>query len=465
MNNKADFIDRHSELASLQGHYDVAGSQLVVVYGRRRLGKTALIRAFTKDKPCVYYMADRAGEVSQRNAVARVMADALGEPSLASARYDDWYALFQTFDRFRKTARKTVLVLDEYQYLCQVQSGFSSFLQKWWDENWSRDNLFLILCGSLTSMMYRETLANSSPLYGRSDAQILLKPLDYMHVRDFCSDKREVALVERFALCGGVPRYLQLLKPYRTFREALVKGVLDTSSVLYAEARYLLRDEIDVPNTCWSVLEAIAGGAHRISEIAARLATPANQLTRYLDLLRDLAIVEREVPVTEKNPSKSKRGIYNITDPFLGLWFGCVYPYESFFEFGHTDAALRKLRPRLDRHIEACYEHLCRARMRHTMDEYGCVKVGRAWSSAYEIDIAGVDERGLVRLCGECKWSRRKVGVSILNDLRATMEASRLPVAADAHTVLFGRSGFTQALRNEAEADKRLHLVDRAFVR
>jgi len=457
------FVDRCAELSALEGQYARAGSRLVVIYGRRRLGKTALIRAFSSGRPCVYYMADRAGEMSQRNALARVMADALGEPSLASARYDDWYALFQAFDRLRSSRSKTVLVLDEYQYLCQVQSGFSSFLQKWWDEHWSRGGVFLVLCGSLTSMMYRETLSSSSPLYGRSDAQILLKPLDYEHVPAFCPDRREVALVERYALCGGVPRYLEVLRPYRTFREALEKGVLDASSVLHAEARYLLRDEIDVPNTCWSILEAIAGGAHRISEIAGRLAIPANGLTRYLELLRDLAIVEREVPITEKTPSKSKRGVYRITDPFLGLWFGCIYPYESFFEFGQTDAALRKIRPRLDRHIESCYESLCRAWARRGMLEYGCVNVGRAWGGAYELDVCGVDERGVIRLFGECRWSRRKVGVSVLDGLRATVEASGVHVAADAHIVLFSRSGFTESLLAEAKANECVHLVSRLF--
>jgi len=463
MNNESVFVDRHDELAHIQGHYDLAGSQMVVVYGRRRLGKTSLIRVFAEGKPCVYYMADRAGEVSQRNAVARVMANALDEPSLTAARYNDWYALFETFDRFRGMDSKTVLVFDEYQYLCQVQPAFSSFPQKWWDERWSKGNLFLILCGSVTSMMYRETLASSSPLYGRSDARILLKPLDYTHVSEFCADKRETALVERYALCGGVPRYLQLLKPYRTFRDALVKGVLNTSSALHSEARYLLRDEIDVPNTCWSILEAIAGGAHRISEIASRLAAPANQLTRYLDLLRDLAIVEREVPITEKNPSKSKRGLYNITDPFLRLWFGCIYPYESLFEFGHVQTALQKLQPRLDRHIEACYERLCRMKLRHSMQKYGCVGVGRVWGAGFEVDIGGVDEAGLLRLCGECKWSRRKVGISVLHDLRNVLKEHRLPVADDAHTVLFSRSGFTKELQDAARADDSLHLVEKVF--
>lgn len=458
------FINRDSELNSLESLYRLPGSQLVVVYGRRRLGKTSLLREFSRGKSAIYYMADKAGEVSQRAGLARAMAESLDEPTLGQVQYDSWYDLFAAFDRVRPSGQKLILMFDEYQYLCQTQPAFSSYMQKWWDEHWRDGNIFLVLCGSLTSMMYRETLAHSSPLYGRCTGQLLLKPFPYRHVRDFVTNPGERTCVERYALCGGVPRYLELMSPYRDFMTGLREGILSPAAPLHNEARYLLQDEIDVPNTCWSLLEAMASGAHRISELASRLQLPANQLTRYVSLLRDLSIVDREVPVLERNPSKSKRGLYVITDPFLRLWFGDLYPYESFFEIGTTDAILERLQPRLERHIALCYEQLCRDYIRHRLVRDGAtVRIGRQWGAHYEMDIAGVNTADELTVLGECKWSTYKVGLSILTSLQSAAEGHKLPLADDIQWLLFSRSGFTKELQQHAESTPNIKLIDRIF--
>ncbi len=460
------FINRERELASLNRVYQEPAGGLVVLYGRRRLGKTSLLREFSRDKRCVYYMADQAAELSQRNSMARVMADALNEPLMEQMQYAEWYDLFAAFDRLRPGDQKTVLIIDEYQYLCKAQPAFSSFLQKWWDEQWKNEEVLLILSGSLTSMMYRETLAHSSPLYGRSSGQILLRPLGLQHIPEFINDPTEEKCVERYALCGGVPRYLELFQNTNDFESALLDGVLNPDAPLHVEARYLLQDEIDVPNVCWSLMEAIASGATRISEMASRLAQPANSLTRYLSLLRDLSMVEREVPVAEKNPSKSKRGVYVIKDSFLRLWFGCVYPYESFFEIGNTDAAFQKLRPLLNRHIELTYEMLCREYvLAHPELAPNMIRVGRQWGAHYEVDVAGVNAQGCFALLGECKWSRKKVGLSVLRDLQETVRQQNLSLSSDVQWVLFSRSGFSDDLQALADEQSNIRLISRLFKR
>lgn len=458
------FINRELELESLDQLYRRAGGCLAVVYGRRRLGKTALLREFVKDKSAVYYMADKAGEVSQRDSMARTMAMSLNEPLLESVRYDSWYDLFSAFDRVRDDSKKRVLIIDEYQYLCQVQPAFSSFIQKWWDEHWMSDNLMVVLCGSLTSMMYKETLSQSSPLYGRVDGQILLRPLDYRHVVHFVSGSSEERRVEQYALCGGVPRYLELMQGFQSFKQALVDGVFYSHAPLHNEARYLLQDEVDVPNTCWSLLEAIASGATRISELASRLALPANSLTRYIALLRDLSIVEREVPVMENNPAKSKRGVYQITDAFLRLWFGCVYPYESFLEVGLNDAVFSRVQPLLQRHVEFIFEKMCRDYAReHFALELDAVRVGRQWGAHYEIDIAGVDRANRLVLAGECKWSNLKVGLSVLRELQQTVHEQKLTVSSGIKWVLFSKCGFTDDLREYAGLHSEVFLVESLY--
>jgi AAA+ ATPase superfamily predicted ATPase len=459
------FINRDAELDRLYALYRQEKSSLVILYGRRRLGKTTLLNAFSRkyDIPFCYFMADRAGEESQKNTVAIAMSASLGEPLLQAVSYETWYDLFAAFDRFRRKDRKIVLIFDEYQYLCQVQPAFSSFIQKWWDEHWAEESIMVILCGSVTSMMYRETMAASSPLYGRADAQMLLSPLSYCHTREFFPDRGDTELVELYSISGGVPRYLELIREYPSFNEALRKLALHRSGILYREARYLLQEEITTPNTCWSILNALGNGTGRISELGSRLKLPANQLTRYIELLRDLYLIYREVPVLEKNPQKSKKGFYQVADPFLRLWFGSIYPYESFLEFGQFSVIEARLRPLIDSHISHCYEKLCRDFVSMRAGELKCLRVGRQWGKNYEIDVAGVNGKNELTVVGECKWSRRKVGLSVLRDLKQKVTVNKLPLSGDCRYLLFGKSGFTKELQEMVRRDHRLELVDSIF--
>lgn len=461
MNN---FFNRENELARLETLFrQRQTSSLAIIYGRRRLGKTALLKAFCRDKTYCYFMADRAGEAALKRSVSVAMSEALSEPLIQSAVYPEWYDLFSAFDRFRPKDEKVVLIFDEYQYLCQVQPAFSSFVQKWWDEKWKDDNLMLILCGSVTSMMYRETMSVSSPLYGRSDIQMLLSPLDYTCTRDFLPHLSETELVKMYSISGGVPRYLELLSAFDNFDDALISLALDRFGILYQEARYLLQDEINTPNTCWSILNGLGRGTGRISELGGLLNLPANQLTRYISLLKDLFLVYREVPVLEKNPEKSKKGFYQVVDPFLRLWFGTIYPYESFLEFGQTDLVVKRLRPMIHQHIAHCYEKLCQAYTKKRAGEFECVRVGRQWSGQYEIDVAGVSLTNELVLVGECKWSDNKVGVSVLNRLKKTLSDNHLPTAPGCRYLLFGKSGFTSELVDLAQKDPHIELVSALF--
>lgn len=453
------FINRESELAQLDGQFAGKSGSLVVLYGRRRLGKTALLRRFAEDKPHCYFMADRAGEPDLRRSLARAMALALNEPVLEAAEYASWYDLFAAFDRFRPSDQRFVLIFDEYQYLCQVQPAFSSFLQKWWDEHWSQANLVVVLCGSVTSMMYRETLASSAPLYGRASAQLLLRPIGFSHISQFLPGKTGTQLVEFYALTGGVPRYLHLASPYPNFREALSALVLHPDGILHNEARQLLQEEIQTPNQCWSILSAIGSGANRISKIAARTGQPANKLTRYLDLLKDLHLVRRETPVLERNPAKSKKGIYVVSDPFLHMWFGAIYPYMSFFEFGETEPAYLRIEPIISKLMAECYEEVCRQWIRKRALDFNAASVGRQWSSAYEIDVAAVNTKFELTTVGECKWSENKIGISILRELEEKVLSYNLPMAEDCRFVLFSKSGFTSDLEKFAAETKNIVLA------
>jgi len=443
------FVNREKELESLRGVFAARGASLYVLYGRRRLGKTTLLRRFTEGVPSVYHMADRGTERDAIQLLAQSMAQALREPTLASASFDDWYSLFAAFDRFRPD-HKICLILDEYQYLTEIQPALSSIVQRWWDQHWSSQNIMLVLCGSVLSLMYKETLSRESPLFGRRSAQWLIKPLRFRDAHSFGNRLPAADAIDLWSLTGGVPRYLELARGAKGLYDALLKLVLRKDGPLYAEARFLLQEEVSVANVYWSLLHVIGSGAARISEISGRLRMPANQLTRYLAALQDLGYVSRIVPLTEKSPEKSKRGLYQIVDPFLRLWFGVVSRYESLIEFGRGEDALRMMKPTLSSHVAWCFEDICRQYVEDRASEMGVVKVGRCWDRRHEIDVAGLSSDGRVALVGECKTSRRPVGVGALRSLRDKIRLLSVAPHGQPHLMVFSTGGFTEALRREA---------------
>lgn len=444
------FVDRAAELAALERDHSRPGASLFVLYGRRRLGKTTLLRRFAEGKAAVYHMADRSTDTDARRLMAGSLAAGLGEPTLQSADFPDWYALLAAYDRLRPVHGKPVLILDEYQYLCEQEPAFSSIVQRWWDEHGRRSPLMLVLCGSVMSMMHRETLARSSPLYGRRTGQWLLTPLRFADLHHLFPKPTPRAKLEMWALTGGVPRYAELAAPYRSFADALRALVLERDGALYAEARFLLQDEVTTPNVYWSLLHAIASGAHRISEIAGRMGLAANQLTRYLAALQDMGLVRRCVSVTEPDPARSKRGIYQLADPFLRLWYGCVAPFESLLEFGRVGQAEGMMRDRLTAHLAWAFEEACRQHAEDAAPGQGAVRVGRFWDRTTEIDSVGIDAKCRVLMAGECKWTAKPVDLAAARELERKVQAL-WPARADRiHLQLFSSGGFTPAVRRWA---------------
>jgi AAA+ ATPase superfamily predicted ATPase len=453
------FVGRADALAALNGEFSRDGASMFVLYGRRRLGKTTLLRRFCQGKMAVYHMADRSAEADARRLLAGSMAHALGEPTLAAVKYRDWYALFAAFDRFRPKG-KTLLILDEYQYLCERQPAFSSCVQRWWDEHWQHESIMVILCGSVLSMMYRETLARSSPLFGRRSGQWLLRPMRFRDVTEFFPRRSPREVVEMWAMTGGVPWYAELASRHRTMAEALRRLALSKDGALYAEAKFLLQDEVTTANVYWSLLHAIGNGVGRISEIGGRLGLAANQLTRYLAALGDMGLVRREVSVTEANPGRSKRGVYGVTDFFLRLWFGCIAPYESLLEFGKITEAEALMKERLGAHIAWAFEEACRQHIEDRAAEYGIVKVGRYWDRNMEVDVVGCNRDGAVVLAGECKWSNKPLGMDVADGL-VRKAAGTWPDRRDSVTLaLFSAGGFTPQVLEWAKKSRCVRLID-----
>ena len=459
------FVDREQEMSTLQSEYARDGSALVVLYGRRRVGKTTLISEFIKDKKALFFLASEESETQNRMAFQEKTAEFLGSDLLRNVEVKSWDVLFKAiidtpFDT------KPVIVLDEFQYLGKANPAFPSIFQRIWEEILKDKSVMVILCGSLISMMQSQTLAYGSPLYGRRTAQIRLKQISFHYYHEFFPDKSRRELIEMYAVTGGVPKYIELFAQSGDIYSAIEQCVLNRSGYLYDEPYFLLQQEVSEVGSYFSIIKAIAAGNTKLSAIAGVLEVKATSLTKYLKTLIDLDILEREVPVTEDSPEKSKKGLYKIKDNYLRFWFAFVYPNRSFIESGHSGIVMDKIRKSLVRsHIAFVYEDVCRERM-WEMNAAGVwpfyfSKLGRYWNAKEEIDIAAIDLEGKNLILGECKYWQEPVGISVLRDLEAKAKTAAWEKdKRKVWYVLFSASGFTEELKAEAGARADLLLCE-----
>ena len=392
------FVDREQEMETLQSEYEKDGSALVVLYGRRRVGKTTLISEFIKDKNALFFLASEESEAQNRSLLKEKVAEFINSDLLRSAEVKSWDVLFQSI-MDTPFESKPVIVLDEFQYLGKANPAFPSIFQRIWEEILKDKSVMVILCGSLISMMESQTLAYGSPLYGRRTAQIRLKQIPFAYYHEFFPGKSHRELIEMYAVTGGVPKYIELFSESGDIYSAIRKCVLNRSGYLYDEPHFLLQQEVTEVGSYFSIMRAIAAGNSKLSAISAVLEIKATSLTKYLKTLIDLDILEREVPITEENPERSKKGLYKIKDNYLRFWFAFVYPNMSFIESGHSEIVMNKIKKSLVRnHIAFVYEDVCKERMWELNAEdrwpFNFTKLGRYWDARTEIDIAAIDPEG-----------------------------------------------------------------------
>lgn len=450
------FIDRDQEMKTLQNEYERDGGALVVLYGRRRVGKTTLISEFIKDKNALFFLATEESEHQNRSVFKEKVAEFTHSDLLRDADVKTWDALFKAIVD-APSSEKPIIVLDEFQYLGKANAAFPSIFQRIWEEHLKNQSVMVILCGSLISMMQSQTLAYSSPLYGRRTAQIQLKQIPFAYYHEFFPEKDYKNLVEMYAITGGVPKYIELFRENEDIYSAINTCVLNRSGYLYEEPYFLLRQEVNEIGSYFSIIRAIAAGNSKLSAIASMLEIKATSLTKYLKTLIDLDVIEREVPVTENNPQRSKKGLYKIKDHYLRFWFAFVYPNKSFIESGHSNIVMSKIKKNLVRnHIAFVYEDVCKERMWQLNAEdawpFHFAKLGRYWDAQTEIDIVALDPEGKNIVFGECKYWQEPVGVDVLTKLEAKVRSvSWERNSRNVWYVLFSISGFTKKLEELAE--------------
>jgi len=420
------FVNRTAELAWLDARWRAKAAQLLVVYGKRRVGKTALLKEFLQGKAGVYFLADRRPEREQLREVAARLGAHFQDPLIGRKGFDTWLEAFEFLAaRLRlvgtKAAERLALILDEYPYLVENNAATSSLFQKGWDETLQDLPLTLVLCGSSMAMMESETLAHRAPLYGRRTGDLLVRPLDFAGVRQFLPKRRGFAhAVQAYAVLGGMPGYLRQFDFDADLLENIRAQILTPEAFLFREVDFLLKEELREPRNYLAILRAISQGRRKFGEIANDTGLGKNILHKYLHVLEDLQLVERDVPMTEKTPQKSRRSLYCLQDPFVAFWFACGYPHVSDLELGETRPALRRVRELLPHLFGRAYERIARETLRRSEGlPFPLHRVGHWWDDQAEIDVVGLNEEANAILFGEVKWSDRPMApISIVNSSR-----------------------------------------------
>jgi len=402
-----DFIGREKELRVLSDAHRAKESAFLPVYGRRRVGKSFLLRRFLTGRPGIYYLGKQAPAELQRRELLEEAAQRLDEPLLAQIRTENWRDVLRAIVRSYHGEEKLVLVLDEFQWMAEASPELPSVLQELWDLEWqSKQRVTLILCGSYIGFMEREVLGEKSPLFGRRTGQILLRPFRYREAALFHPRFSLVDQARTYFVCGGMPYYLQQFESDRSFEQNLVRHVLTESSPLYREPEFLLREELREVSSYAGILSALAAGKNVPSAIADASGLEARKLPYYLQQLQELGFVDRRYPLDGKKPS-ARQVRYELLDPLLRFWYRFVFPHTSALELRGPEATFRELfRPQLDSYLGHAFERLAREalveiyRQNEVMSSF---EIGEYWNREVQIDVVGLRGDGVVDL-GECKW-------------------------------------------------------------
>ena len=448
------FHCRDKELKDLNKRYSKGNFECVVVYGRRRVGKTALINEFCKGKPTVFFSALSASSQENLEALSKAIYEKEHSGAETAPVYPTFDAAFNEITRMAEEER-LIFVIDEYPYLAKANKSISSRLQHIIDHTWKNSKLFLILCGSSMSFMEYQVLGYESPLYGRRTGQYKIQALTYKEITEFNHDLTAEQQAFIYGVTGGIPHYINKLDVDGDVDDALKENLFNTSSYLYEEPENLLKQELREPAIYNSVITAVAGGASRSNEIATKVGIESPICAKYLKVLLELGILVKKTPITEK---AGKKTIYAIGDNFFRFWYRFVPQHISAISADRIDKIydpiIKKHYPDYMGHI---FEQMCREYLFLYAEDVPVVlsDIGSWWGTdskekkEVEIDIVGTPVEGNEYIIGSCKYKNSPVGVDELELLKHYADV--FGKGEKYHYYIFSKGGFTEGLQELAD--------------
>lgn len=459
---KPAFVGRETELQLLDRLWARPDATLLILYGRRRVGKTRLLTYWLQQadsgaadqeqaaRRVLYWVAEPSSARDQLRSFSQAVYNFANPkaPAPEDFSYASWQQAWEQVAALAQHERLALLV-DEFTYLLEIDPGIAGQLQNLWDQTLSRSNLFLVICGSHLGMMLRHTLSYQAPLYGRATAQLRLQPLPFgmtaRYFPRFDADER----VAIYAIWGGIPAYWERLDPAATLSDNIRHELLTANNLMQAEPRLLLQDFVNEPHNYVGVLRAIANDARTQGEIATFTGLAQGHVSQYLNILQDAGFVERRVPVTQGE--RTRLGRYHIVDPYLRFYYRFLASRQSQLALGIQEQSLAEIKRHLRDFIGAnTWEELCREWLLRASAQQAVPvlvdQVGSAWTRAAQVDVVGVNSMAKSLVLGECKWGPEPSGRSVLTELvEKTVEVVPSQGQWQVSYLGFARAGWTDA--------------------
>ena len=443
------FHGRKFELSELQNLYLKNGFKFIVVYGRRRVGKTALIVEFIRDKDNIFYISTERNDKAALDSFSEKVFERFPAPAFMPNSFASWDNAFE-YIADQVGNNRIVVVIDEYPYLVSGNPSISSILQKFIDTRYKQTNLFLILCGSSMNFMQNQVLGYTSPLYGRRSAQFHIKPFDYYDSGLFFPEMSPADKMLAYAVCGGVPQYLGAVAEYGDIAEGIIECFLRKSGILYEEPENLLKQELREPSVYNSLITSIANGAGKLNEISTKSGEESKKCSKYLKSLLDLHIVRKELPYGNDT---QRNGIYVLADNMFKFWYRFIPQNIVGIESGLGRRVYEeRIMPNLSEYMGYIFEGAC---IEYMLRKNGtsCIPfmfdgIGRWWGAnpytktQAEIDIVASSNEQAI-FC-ECKWTNETIGMDALEKLQGkSLIFGRYPKK---YYIVFSKAGFTEPI-------------------
>lgn len=454
------FIGRERELTALENQYKSGKFEFTVIYGRRRVGKTAIINEFVKNKDVIYFTGVESNAKQNLENLSQSIMSYMVDLPVGSEFPSFQSALEFVFAKARE--KRIVFVIDEYPYVAKASKSLASTLQLLIDKYKDISKIFLILCGSSMSYMEDHVLAYKAPLYGRRTAQIKVRPFEFLevcgHFENFSDEDKALA----YGIVGGTPQYLLQLNDRLSIKENIKNIYLNTASFLFEEPTNLLKQELREPAIYNAIITAVATGASKLSEISSKVGEDTSVCATYIRNLISLGIIKKEVPYGEASGRKT---IYSIEDNMFRFWYRFVVENTSVIARGADELAYKRIEPFLSDYMGAVFEEISKQYLWRELLNDNCpvnfADIGRWWGTdkktrrQEEIDIMGVQDKNTA-LFAECKWTNEKVDVGVLEKL---IERSNLFNYKNKYFYLFAKTDFTKGCIDSANEIGNVKLV------
>jgi len=399
-----NFKNRHKELDLLDGTYKSNKPKLIILYGRRRVGKTELLKEFLRKNKGLYLLARQESEKEQLEKFSKQISEHFNDNIFKINPFTNWDSLLT----YLSQKPKIPIIFDEFPYLVQSSKNLPSILQDYWDNKFSKINSFIILCGS-SIMMMESLLGHKSPLYGRRTEQILLEPLKFSEATLFFP--KNMSLKEKityYSILGGIPAYLLEFDYKRTLKENLMENLLRKNKYLYEDVMFIIKEELKEPRSYFAILNSIANVNTKIGNIVNDTGFEKSFVNKYLSVLIKLQIIERRVPITEKSFRKSRRGLYFLKDNFFKFWFRFVFENQEYVEQDKQELLIEsKIMPELNAFVGRAFEDIVLSEI-IKKEKYKKYLFGRWWDSELESELIGIDRINKEIIIGEVKFSKLK---------------------------------------------------------